>query len=84
MQLIPYPYTSSSTAGGPFPFRNVLHNYIYRCWFRPWRSEIEYDRFICKLIAPKDLSYEEPPSESAIDTIISPRWKRAGAITSSK
>lgn len=28
----------------------TLHNYIYRRWFRPYRSELEYDQFICKLI----------------------------------
>lgn len=32
----------------------VLHNYIYRRWFRPYRSEIEHERFICKFIALYD------------------------------
>lgn len=32
------------------PHSMVLHNYIYRSWLRPYRSEIAYQRFICKLI----------------------------------
>ncbi|KAI1173536.1 hypothetical protein F4777DRAFT_600537 [Nemania sp. FL0916] len=28
----------------------VLHNYIYRRWFRPYRSEIEHGRFLYKSI----------------------------------
>lgn len=33
----------------------VLHNYVYRRWFCPYRSEIEYQRFLCKFITPYDL-----------------------------
>ncbi|KAK3353817.1 hypothetical protein B0T25DRAFT_581508 [Lasiosphaeria hispida] len=29
----------------------VLHNYIYRRWFRPYRSELSHFRFICKSLA---------------------------------
>lgn len=33
----------------------VLHNYVYRRWFKPYRSEIEHGRFFCKMLAPEDL-----------------------------
>lgn len=33
------------------PLAIALHNYIYRRWFRPYRSEIEHGEFICKFIA---------------------------------
>ncbi|KAK3933937.1 hypothetical protein QBC46DRAFT_300566 [Diplogelasinospora grovesii] len=50
----------------------VLYNYIYRRWFRPYRSEIERSRFICKFIAPIDLpDRSTPPSTSVIDTLTS-------------
>lgn len=49
----------------------VLHNYIYRRWFRPYRNEIERERFICKFITPKDLVDEASPSQSTIDSIAS-------------
>jgi hypothetical protein len=49
----------------------VLHNYIYRRWFRPYRSEIERQRFICKFIAPQDLPNEALPSQSTINSIVS-------------
>ncbi|KAH9902100.1 hypothetical protein F4778DRAFT_770881 [Xylariomycetidae sp. FL2044] len=32
----------------PLILRMVLHNYIYRRWFRPYRSEIEWDQFFCR------------------------------------
>ncbi|KAK4096608.1 hypothetical protein N658DRAFT_480341 [Parathielavia hyrcaniae] len=56
--------------------RMVLHNYIYRRWFRPYRSDIEHQRSICKFILPKDLPEHdnmEPsgsPPESAITTLV--------------
>lgn len=40
----------------------VLHNYIYRRWFRPYRSEIDYNRFICKFIFPQELPDDEVSS----------------------
>ena len=33
----------------------AIHNYIYRHWFRPYRSEIEYGQFLAKLFAPRSL-----------------------------
>lgn len=33
------------------PLAIALHNYIYRRWVRPYRSEVEYGQFICKFIA---------------------------------
>ncbi|RFU79796.1 hypothetical protein TARUN_2390 [Trichoderma arundinaceum] len=51
--------------------RVVLHNYIYRRWFRPYRSEIDYERFICGFIVPQDLPEEMIISQSTIQSIIS-------------
>ncbi|KAL7954521.1 hypothetical protein V8C34DRAFT_294133 [Trichoderma compactum] len=50
--------------------RVVLHNYIYRRWFRPYRSEIDYGRFICKFIYPCPPAYEEPMPPPTIHDII--------------
>ncbi|KAK4120488.1 hypothetical protein N657DRAFT_701640, partial [Parathielavia appendiculata] len=33
----------------------VLRNYIYRPWSRPYRSDIEHQRYICNFITPWDL-----------------------------
>ncbi|KAL7948571.1 hypothetical protein V8C42DRAFT_314871 [Trichoderma barbatum] len=51
--------------------RIVLHNYIYRRWFRPYRSEIDFWRFICKFIIPKDLPDYTTVSLSTVHAIIS-------------
>ncbi|KAI0546523.1 hypothetical protein F4679DRAFT_598600 [Xylaria curta] len=32
-----------------------IHNYVYRRWFRPYESEIEYGQFLVKLFAPLKL-----------------------------
>ncbi|KAL2023598.1 hypothetical protein VTK56DRAFT_1755 [Thermocarpiscus australiensis] len=34
----------------------LLHNYLYDRWFRPYRSELEYGQFLAKTIVPR------PPS----------------------
>lgn len=50
----------------------VLHNYIYRRWFRPYRSEIDFQRFICKLIYPPDLPFDAAtPTPPIVESIIS-------------
>ncbi|PNY26145.1 Uncharacterized protein TCAP_03924 [Tolypocladium capitatum] len=49
----------------------VLHNYIYRRWFRPYRSEIEHQRFICKFITPQHLPSAGSPSQSTVDSLVS-------------
>ncbi|POR34223.1 Uncharacterized protein TPAR_05552 [Tolypocladium paradoxum] len=49
----------------------VLHNYIYRRWFRPYRSEIEHHRFICKFITPEDLPDAGSPSQATVDSLVS-------------
>ncbi|KAL6813166.1 hypothetical protein GGI42DRAFT_165563 [Trichoderma sp. SZMC 28013] len=51
--------------------RVVLHNYIYRRWFRPYRSEIDHGRFICKFIYPHHLPDEPTTSMLTIRAIIS-------------
>ncbi|KAI1740102.1 hypothetical protein F4680DRAFT_465866 [Xylaria scruposa] len=38
-----------------------VHNYVYRRWFRPYKSEIEYGQFLVKLFAPRKL----PPVDTA-------------------
>ncbi len=48
----------------------VLHNYVYRRWFRPYRSEIERQRFICKFVDTIDLPEEVIASQSTIDSFI--------------
>lgn len=49
----------------------VLHNYVYRRWFRPYQSEIHHMRVICKHIEPRDLPEESVPSRFTITTLIS-------------
>jgi hypothetical protein len=52
--------------------RTVLYNYIHRQWFCPYRSEIDYQRFICKFITPEDLPNDTTtPTPSTINTIVS-------------
>ncbi|KAF4509614.1 hypothetical protein G6O67_003766 [Ophiocordyceps sinensis] len=51
-------------------FTTILHIYIYRRWFRPYRSDIEGDRFICKFIIPRDLPDNSPTSQSNIDALL--------------
>ncbi|KAL7948524.1 hypothetical protein V8C42DRAFT_314740 [Trichoderma barbatum] len=52
--------------------RVVLHNYIYRRWFRPYRSEIDFHRFICRFINPYDIYNElSTVSMATIHDIIS-------------
>lgn len=48
----------------------ILHNYIYRRWFRPYRSDIECKRFICKFIAPKDLPDNSATLQLNIDSVV--------------
>lgn len=53
--------------------RIVLHNYIYRRWFRPYRSDIESYRFLCKFITATDLPDDgltAPPSLSVLNILI--------------
>ncbi|KAK7425898.1 hypothetical protein QQZ08_007612 [Neonectria magnoliae] len=49
----------------------LIHNYLYRRWFRPYQSEIELGRFICKTITPPNLPDEPSPSEATINSFIS-------------
>ncbi|KAF7558220.1 hypothetical protein G7Z17_g204 [Cylindrodendrum hubeiense] len=62
----------------PFPLRlhcraihHAVNNYLYRRWFRPYQSEIELGRFLCKTITPPDLPDEPSPSEATISSFIS-------------
>ncbi|KAH7109941.1 hypothetical protein EDB81DRAFT_849259 [Dactylonectria macrodidyma] len=62
----------------PFPLRPhcraihyVVDNYLYRRWFRPYQSEIELGRFLCKTITPTDLPDEPSPSEATVSSFIS-------------
>ncbi|PHH71582.1 hypothetical protein CDD80_5129 [Ophiocordyceps camponoti-rufipedis] len=49
----------------------VLHNYVYRRWFIPYKTEISWHRFIYRSVWPKDLTPEATLSQSTVDTIIS-------------
>jgi len=61
----------------PGRWRNLahaVHNYLYRRWFRPYRSEIQHERFLCKMIAPGDLPGIDPgpcPSQTTLDALLS-------------
>ncbi|TRX90082.1 hypothetical protein FHL15_009001 [Xylaria flabelliformis] len=43
-----------------------IHNYVYRRWFRPYETEIEYGQFLVKLIAPRKLP---PVDTTSLDSI---------------
>ncbi|KND87029.1 hypothetical protein TOPH_08327 [Tolypocladium ophioglossoides CBS 100239] len=43
----------------------VLHNYLYRKWFRPYRSEIEWGSFFAKVMQPRDFEMGFEPHEIA-------------------
>lgn len=49
----------------------LVHNYLYHRWFRPYQSEIELQRFICKTITPTNLPHEPSPSEATINNFAS-------------
>ncbi|KAI0157156.1 hypothetical protein GGR52DRAFT_565506 [Hypoxylon sp. FL1284] len=51
--------------------RQTLHNYIYRRWFRPYRTDFECQRFICKFIKPRGLTPESTPSQATVDSLMS-------------
>ncbi|KAK4202606.1 hypothetical protein QBC40DRAFT_150835, partial [Triangularia verruculosa] len=64
-----------------------LHNYIYRRWFRPYRSEIEGGRFLCKFFSLRDGldsryadSNHLDPTQDAIDEFVSLNRALCGAI----
>jgi hypothetical protein len=56
-----------------YVLRVVLHNYIYRRWFRPYRSKIDCDRFLCKFITPTDLTsnLDTRPWRTTVGAILS-------------
>jgi hypothetical protein len=45
--------------------RVVLLNYIYRRWFRPYKTEIDCNRFICKITTTDELPAEHSPTPSS-------------------
>ncbi|KPM42375.1 hypothetical protein AK830_g4195 [Neonectria ditissima] len=49
----------------------LFHNYLYRRWFRPYQSEIELDRFLCKTIVLSNVPNEPLTSETTIGNFIS-------------
>ncbi|TFB05041.1 hypothetical protein CCMA1212_002864 [Trichoderma ghanense] len=53
---------------GHWRLAGILNNYIYRRWFKPYRSEIEYGRFITKVIALRDT---DTPSPAILQSIMS-------------
>lgn len=56
-----------------YVLRIVMHNYIYRRWFRPYRSKIDHSRFLCKFITPTDLTrdIDTRPWRTTVDAILS-------------
>ncbi|KAI8716988.1 hypothetical protein NCS52_00993800 [Fusarium sp. LHS14.1] len=44
----------------------VIHNYLYRKWFRPYRSDIERGQFVAKVILTTDQP-DTKDEESAVD-----------------
>ncbi|QLI71383.1 uncharacterized protein G6M90_00g074860 [Metarhizium brunneum] len=63
----------------------VLHNYVYRRWFRPYQSEIDHMRFICKPIEPRDVPEEKRDgTASTINHILQPLFRALLVIICSK
>ncbi|KAH7122126.1 hypothetical protein B0J13DRAFT_628784 [Dactylonectria estremocensis] len=55
------------------PFLTLLHTYIYRRWFRPYRSEIDYGQFLAKFIVNKPITLPDQaclPSKETVDLVI--------------
>jgi hypothetical protein len=52
---------------GHLRFAGTLYNYLYRRWFKPFQSEIEYGRFIAKFIAPTNAIQ---PIMASMDSIL--------------
>ncbi|QPH03758.1 hypothetical protein C2857_000129 [Epichloe festucae Fl1] len=51
--------------------RLVIQNYMYRRWFRPYRSELGWGRFLCKFINPVGLDKENAaPSTSTLKSLL--------------
>lgn len=44
----------------PLLLNLVLHNYIYRRWFRPYRSEIEHERLLLQVHRRPQLPQRDP------------------------
>ncbi|KAH6842294.1 hypothetical protein B0I37DRAFT_381620 [Chaetomium sp. MPI-CAGE-AT-0009] len=71
-KTVPMYFLESAEAGVVI---NVFENYIYRRWFRPYRSEITTNQFLCRFIMPQDvysrLSSPDggPPSDATIRTL---------------
>ncbi|KAL6363467.1 hypothetical protein LRP88_02883 [Fusarium phalaenopsidis] len=57
-------------AGYPEMLRSALHNYLYRRWFRPYRTDIEYGQFIAHILHFRDQPAVQD-EDSAVDLIIS-------------
>ncbi|EHK46542.1 uncharacterized protein TrAtP1_005498 [Trichoderma atroviride] len=55
---------------GQWRFAGTLCNYIYRQWFKPFRSEIEHGRFLTKYIAPKNAENRSHPITASIGSFI--------------
>ncbi|GAB1312088.1 VPS9 domain-containing protein [Madurella fahalii] len=55
-KTVPVYVVRQAASGAQWPhLAVVLHNYIYRRWFRPYRSELERGRFLCKFVTPVGL-----------------------------
>ena len=49
----------------------IMERYLYKRWFRPYRSDISAGEFICQFIIPRDIDREEvPPCEADITSLL--------------
>ncbi|KAK0674688.1 hypothetical protein QBC41DRAFT_309341 [Cercophora samala] len=60
------------------PVHTFIHNYIYRRWFQPYRTEIEGWRFLCKFLYLKNARHTHhadsdhlDPTQDSIDEFVS-------------
>ncbi len=51
-------------------YLTVFLNYLYRAWFRPYRSDIEFRQFIARLIRPKGF-IDTDDTTSVVDLVLS-------------
>ncbi|KAK0747562.1 hypothetical protein B0T21DRAFT_354606 [Apiosordaria backusii] len=73
--------------GNMTPEYVFLHNYIYRRWVQPYRSEIEGGRFICEFFYLRDVVHSQyadsdhlDPTQDTIDEFISLNQALCAAI----
>lgn len=71
-KTVPMYFLPSRDFGG---VPTIFHNYIYRRWFRPYRTEVNLGQFPCRFITPSDADgymrdRTGPPSKGVINALI--------------